>query len=204
MNLGVRFDYFPVPMRNGTGAEYYNPTTNNMQICGVGNTPSSCNIFNQDQAHFVPRLGAAYRLGDSTVIRAGFGMSSDPTNIFGLNNRRINFPYIEGVIQLPPNVYSYAVTLRQGITPPPNPFPLTTGVVPVPGTAGLENYDAGNYVRGYVETYNFTIEQRIRPGWTASVGYAGSAQKDPMASLEQNWSPIGTGTAGLLLNTPGR
>jgi hypothetical protein len=29
-------------------------------------------------------------------------------------------------------------------------------------------------------------------------------QIDPMTSLEENWSPLGTGTAGLLLNTPGR
>jgi hypothetical protein len=173
-------------------------------ICGVGKTPTSCNIFDQHQAHFVPRVGVAYRLRDSTVIRAGFGMSSDPMNIYGFGNRRINFPYIEGVIQLPPNVMSYALTLRQGINVPPNPFPLTTGLVPVPGTAGLVDYNAANFVRGYVKTYNFMIEQRIRPGWTASVGYAGSAQIDPMASMEQNWSPIGTGKAGLLLNTPGR
>src|SRR5690242_19898816 len=147
VNAGVRFDYFPVPMRNGTGAEYYDHATNNMVICGVGNTPTSCNIFDKDQAHFVPRLGVAYRLGDRTVIRAGFGMSSDPVNIFGLSNRRINFPYIEGVIQLPPNAMSYAITLRQGINVPPNPFPLTTGLVPVPGTAGMQDFNRDNYRR---------------------------------------------------------
>ena len=200
VNIGVRFDYFPIPLRNGTGAEYYNQATNNMVICGVASTPTSCNIFNKDQSHFVPRIGVAYRLGDRTVIRAGFGMSSDPTNIFGLANRRINFPYIEGVIQLPPNVMSYAINLSQGITVPPNPFPLTTGQVPVPGTAGLFDFNQANFKRAYIETYNFTIEERIRAGWTASVAYAGSQQKDPMSSLEENWSPIGTGTAGLLLN----
>jgi hypothetical protein len=200
VNIGVRFDYFPIPLRNGTGAEYYNQATNNMVICGVASTPASCNIFNKDQSHFVPRIGVAYRLGDRTVIRAGFGMSSDPTNIFGLANRRINFPYIEGVIQLPPNVMSYAINLSQGINVPTNPFPLTTGQVPVPSTAGLFDYNQANFKRAYVETYNFTIEERIRAGWTASVAYAGSQQKDPMSSLEENWSPIGTGTAGLLLN----
>ena len=204
VNLGVRFDYFPVPGRQGTGAEYYDHATNNMVICGVASTPKSCNIFDKNQANFVPRLGVAYRLGDRTVIRAGFGMSTDPTNIFGLANRRINFPYIEGVIQLPASSMGYAITLRDGIKVPVNPFPLTTGQVPVPGTAGLFDFNKANYRRAYVETYNFTIEERIRPGWTASVAYAGSQQKDPMSSLEENWSPIGTGTGGLLLNTPGR
>jgi hypothetical protein len=201
VNVGVRADYFAVPLRNGTGVEYYDHATNNMVICGVASVPSSCGIFDQSRLHFVPRLGIAYRLGNSTVIRAGFGMSTDPANIFAVpGQRRINFPYIIGVIQLPPNVMSYALSLRTGITIPANPFPLTTGRVPVPSTAGLFDFNAANYKRGYVETYNFTIEERIRPGWTASVGYAGSQQKDPMNSLEENWSPIGTGTAGLLLN----
>lgn len=201
LNIGVRFDYFPIPLRNGTGMEYYNQATNQMNICGLAGTPTSCNIFNKDQAHFVPRIGLAYRLGNSTVIRAGFGMSSDPVNIFALSNRRINFPYIEGVIQLPPNVMSYAITLRQGINVPPNPFPLS-GPVAVPSTAGLFDFDQANYSRGFVKTYNFTVEERIKPNWTASVAYAGSAQIDPMTSLEENWSAIGTGTAGLLLNNP--
>jgi hypothetical protein len=200
VNAGLRFDYFPVPGRQGTGAEYYNQATNNMVICGVASTPKSCNIFDKNQANLAPRLGLAYRLGDRTVIRAGFGISTDPVNIFGLANRRINFPYIEGVIQLPASSMGYAITLRNGINVPTNPFPLTTGQVPVPGTAGLFDFNKANYRRAYVETYNFTIEERIRPGWTASVAYAGSQQKDPMSSLEENWSPIGTGTAGLLLN----
>jgi hypothetical protein len=199
LNIGVRFDYFPVPLRNGTGMEYYDQPTNTMKICGLASTPTSCGIFDQHQAHFVPRIGLAYRLGNSTVIRAGFGMSTDPTNLFALSNRRINFPYIEGVIQLPPNVMSYAISLRQGITVPQNPFPLT-GPVPVPSTAGLFDFSKANYQRGFVKTYNFTVEQRIKPNWTASIAYAGSAQIDPMVSLEENWSPIGTGTAGLLLN----
>ncbi|HTM14974.1 MAG TPA: TonB-dependent receptor [Bryobacteraceae bacterium] len=203
VNVGLRFDYFAVPGRQDTGAEYYDQATNNMVICGIANIPKHCGVLNQFQSHFAPRFGAAYRLGDRTVIRAGFGISSDPANVWA-PFARINFPYIEGVIQLPPNVMSYALSLRQGINVPPNPFPLTTGQVPVPGTAGLRDFDRGYFKRGYIQTYNFTIEERIRAGWTASVAYAGSAQIDPWANIEENWSPIGTGTAGLLLNTPGR
>jgi hypothetical protein len=198
LNAGLRFDYFPVPLRNGTGMEYYDTTTNNMVICGVAGVPSSCNIFGQFRFHFAPRVGIAYRFGN-TVIRAGFGMATDPTNLFARSQARINFPYIEGLSLLPPNAYSYAVMLRQGVPTPQAPD-ISSGRIPVPGTVGLYTYSQDNYKRGYVRTYNFTIEQRFKPGWTASVGYAGSEQLDPMANLEQNWSPIGTGTAGQLLN----
>jgi hypothetical protein len=137
------------------------------------------------------------------VIRAGYGISTDPTNLFALSERRINFPYIESYVLDPSQTNAAVTTLRQGIVPPPNPFPLGNGSIPVPGTVGLFTNDAANWTRGYIETYNFTIEDRIRPGWTASVGYAGSKQIDPMVYQDENFSPIGTGTLGQILNTPG-
>jgi hypothetical protein len=137
------------------------------------------------------------------VIRAGFGISTDPTNLFALSERRINFPYIESYILQPSQTNAPVTTLRQGITVPPDPFPLGNGSIPVPGTVGLFTNNAANWTRGYVETYNFTVEDRIRPGWTASVGYAGSKQIDPMVYQDENFSLIGTGVAGQILNTPG-
>ena len=204
MNLGLRYDFIPIPLRNGTGPEFYNTATNNMQICGLGGTPESCGIFDNHQNHLAPRIGAAYRIGDKMVIRAGYGISTDPTNLFALSERRMNFPFLENYILQPPQVNAYITTLAQGITPPPNPYPLpSSGAVPVPGTVPLFTNDAANFTRGYVETWNATVEERIRPGWTASVGYAGSRVIDPLAYVDENWSPLGTGTAGQLLNTPG-
>jgi len=199
LNIGIRADYFFVPQRNGTGMEYYDETRGKMVICGVASNPMDCGIFNQYKLKWAPRFGAAYRITDRTVIRAGFGISSDPINIFAFNNRRLNFPFIVGQILLPPNSLSYATTLRKGIPVLTAPD-LSTGSVDVPGTAGLFDFDRANYKRGYIQTYNFTIEQRLKEGWTASVGYVGSKQVDPWLSLEENWSLIGTGTAGLRLN----
>ena len=204
VNFGLRVDFFPIPLRNGTGMEYYNIANNTMQICGLGGVPSSCGIFDNSQWHLAPRVGAAYRIGDKMVIRAGYGIATDPTNLFALSERRINFPYISSYILDPPQTNAYITTLAQGITPPPNPFPApSSGAIPVPGTVGIFTNDPGDWKRGYVETYNFTIEDRIRNGWTASVAYAGSKQIDPMVYADENWSPIGTGTAGQRLNTPG-
>ena len=203
VNIGLRLDFFPVPTRDSIGMEYYNTSTNNMQVCGLGGTPTSCGIFNNSQYHLAPRVGAAYRVGDRMVVRAGFGIATDPTNLFALSERRINFPFIESYVLDPSQTNAFVTTLRQGITPPPNPFPLGNGAIPVPGTVGLFNNDAANWTRGYVETYNLTIEERIRAGWTASVGYAGSKQIDPMVYQDENFSPIGTGTNGQILNTPG-
>ena len=204
MNIGLRYDFVPIPLRNGEGPEYYNIANNTMQVCGLGGVPASCNIFNQAQNHLAPRIGAAYRLGDKTVIRAGYGISTDPTNIFALGERRNNFPYMEMYLLQPSQTNAYITTLSQGFVPPPNPFPLpSSGAIPLPGTAPVFDNNRTNFTRGYVETWNFTVEERIRPGWTGSVAYAGSRVIDPLQYIDQNISLIGTGTAGQLLNTPG-
>jgi Carboxypeptidase regulatory-like domain/TonB dependent receptor len=195
LNFGVRGDYYPFPTRDNRGLEYYDATTNTMVLCGVGGSPEDCGIT-KDRLHIVPRLGIAYRLRDSLVIRAGYGIATDPINILG---NAQNFPDLEGQTLQPPNSLSYATTWRQGIPAVTAPD-LSTGRVPVPNLAGLRTYSNTDYVRGYIQTANLTIEQRIRNGWVASAGYVGLRAIDPQVNLEQNYSPIGTGTAGQIYN----
>ena len=195
VSYGSRFEFYPFPTHVGRGLEYYVPTTGNMVICGIGSTPVDCGIT-KGRYHVAPRLGVAYRLTDSTVIRAGYSMATDP--ILFMSSRRLNYPDILGQLILPPNSFSYATTFRQGIpvVSPPN---LSTGILPVPGLAAINTYDNANYVRGYGQTWNFTVEQRVK-GWVTSAGYVGTRGIDPQNNLQMNWAPIGTGTAGEILN----
>ena len=97
-----------------------------------------------------------------------------------------------------PNSYSYATTLRQGLPAVATPN-LSSGSVPVPLTAGMFTVDNNNYVRGYVQSWNFTVEQRIK-SWITSVGYVATRSVDPVSTLNENWGPIGAGNAGEILN----
>jgi hypothetical protein len=195
LSYGVRFDYYPFPRHVGRGLEYYVPTNGTMVICGIASNPVDCGIT-RDRYHVVPRLGVAYRLTDSTVIRAGYSMATDP--ILFMSSRRLNYPDIYGQLLLPPNSFSYATTLRQGLpaVTPPN---LSSGVVPVPGIAAINTYDNADYVRGYIQTWNVTVEQRVK-GWVTSAAYVGTRAIDPQNNIQMNWSPIGGGTAGEILN----
>src|ERR1700694_1386425 len=76
LNIGVRADYFFVPVRNGTGTEYFDETRGKMIICGVASVPTDCGIYDQYKLRWAPRFGAASRITDRTVIRAGFGITS--------------------------------------------------------------------------------------------------------------------------------
>jgi hypothetical protein len=149
--------------------------------------------------HFTPRLGLAYRLTDSTVVRTGYSVVADPIFFEGHSQSgRENFPYLSAQLILPPNSLSYAITLRQGLPAVPTPD-LSTGAVPIPGSAFAETYDNANFVRGYIQTWNFTLEQRVK-SWLASAGYVGTRYVDAQSNLQMNWSPINGGTAGQILN----
>ena len=69
----------------------------------------------------------------------------------------------------------------------------------MPLKVGLFSYNNGNYTRGYIESWNLTLEQRVK-SWVVSAAYVGNRAIDPMTYADQNWSPIGTGFAGQILN----
>jgi hypothetical protein len=194
---GARWDYFPFPGRKGSGLEIYNPQTGMDAICGLGSTPYDCGIT-RDKQRIVPRLGLAYRVTDSTVIRAAYSQVTNPVAFLGQTlSSRENFPYLFSQIILPPNSYSYAITLRQGL--PAASAPNLNSLIPVPGYAYIKTYSNSTYTRGYMQSWNLTIEQRVGR-WLASAGYVASRFTDPQNDLQMNWSPINGGTAGEILN----
>jgi outer membrane receptor protein involved in Fe transport len=77
LSYGVRWDRFPMGSRESRGLERYNFDTNQMLICGVANVPKDCG-YDIPWTNFSPRVGLAYRVTDSFVIRAGYGINYDP------------------------------------------------------------------------------------------------------------------------------
>jgi hypothetical protein len=197
VTYGTRWEDFPFATRGSRGLEYFNAATNQMVVCGAGGNPKDCGIT-KDQHRFAPRAGIAYRFNDSTVIRAGYGLSNDPTNYGSALGNRQNFPDIVATAITSPNSFSYATTLRQGLPAVVQPD-YSSGNVSVPLTAGIFTVDNSNYVRGYVQSWNFTLQQRIK-SWIVSGAYVATRSIDPVTALNVNWSPIGTGTAGQVLN----
>ena len=195
VNYGLRWEYFPFPTRVGRGLEVYDFTNNVVDLCGLGPNPIDCGI-DRGRGRPSPRAGIAYRVSETTVIRAGYGLTNDPINF--ANFQRLNYPDVVNVVLNAPNSLSYATTLRQGFPDIPKPD-LSTGFSKVAGNVNLITFDKNNLVRGYVQSWNFTIEKRWK-GWTNSAGYVASRSVDQLAQMDQNWSPLGTGTAGEILN----
>jgi hypothetical protein len=197
LTYGTRWEYYGFPTRGDRGMEYLDARTNQMVICGLGGTLKDCGIT-KDTHRFVPRVGVAYRLSSSAVIRAGYGWTNDPTNLGGVLGNRQNYPDILATTIPAPNGFSYATTLRKGLPVIIAPD-YSSGRVAVPVTAGVFTFDNNNYVRGYIQSWNFTLEQQFG-SWLAAAGYVATRSVDPISSLNENWSPIGTGTGGQVLN----
>jgi hypothetical protein len=69
----------------------------------------------------------------------------------------------------------------------------------VPGNLSIITLDNKNLVRSYIQSWNLTAEKSFG-GWVGSAGYVATRTTDQLHQLEANWSPIGTGTAGQVLN----
>ncbi len=168
-SVGVRWDYYPVPTRVDRGIEFYNLENNTYNICGEGPNSKTCGISVQKDL-FSPRIGLAYRPIKTTVLRAGFALSPEQVSMYrdGLYSYPVDLTGNYSAL----NSYSAVTTLAQGI-PVLQPVDISSGVIPLPPGATFIT-DPKHFVRGYVESYNATIEQDLSAGWFASLGYVGT------------------------------
>ena len=77
VNLGLRYEYYPLMSRADRGFEQLDFNTFMIKLGGLGGNPKDLGI-KVDKALFAPRLGLAYRLNDNTVFRAGYGKTFNP------------------------------------------------------------------------------------------------------------------------------
>ena len=124
LNLGLRYEYYPLMSRENRGIEVLDIPTFNVLLGGVGNVPKD-NGIKVSKTLFAPRLGAAYRINDKTVFRAGYGQTFDP--IPWSRPLRGFYPLTIGYTNDVTNNFD-AFQLASGI--PEIPLPdLSTGVV---------------------------------------------------------------------------
>jgi Carboxypeptidase regulatory-like domain/TonB dependent receptor len=197
VTFGTRWDYYPFPTRGSRGMEYLNVMTNQMIICGVGGNPRNCGITKDDQ-RFEPRAGFAYRVHETTVFRAGYALNTDSTNTGGVLGNRQNFPDNNTSTIPSTNSFAYATSLRQGLPPVVTPN-YSSGSVAVPLTTGVFTVDNQNYVRGYIQSWNATLEQQLPGGWLTSIAYVATRYINPQSAINENWGTVGTGSAGQVL-----
>lgn len=195
VTVGTRWEYYPLPEREGRGIERYDFNTNTMQVCGVGNVPKDCGV-KLSKRLFSPRLGIAWRISDSFVLRTGYGITYDPISL--ARTFRTNYPMLIN-LNLPPAISSQASgTLRAGIpaTVVPN---LTSGSVAVPGNVSVLTL-GDSFKRPYIQSWNLVLEKSLGGGFTANVGYVATRTIGQSGQINVNAGRVGGGVASQPLN----
>jgi len=194
MSFGLRYEYYPLMGRsNGKGIERLDPETNIVFLGGRGSVPRNAG-FSVSKLNFAPRLGIAYRLNDKTVIRTGYGLTYSPLPwsrpLRGMYPLTVNFDFPAV------NANSSIRTLAEGIPPVVGPD-LSSGQVFLPGAASMRSAGAGEITRGYIQSWNFTIERRIPGDFLTSVAYVGTQSTNMMGDKDINSGQvIGAGNLG--------
>jgi hypothetical protein len=199
LSYGTRWEYFPIPTRADRGLERYNAQTNMMEIGGVGSVPKDLGV-KVSKTMFAPRVGVAYRANQTTVFRAGYGLTNDPYAL--ARPMRTNHPILLNLLVPSPHAWGWASPLSAGIPPVPSPD-LGDGIIPVPGNVSVVTLP-DEFNRGYLHSWNAAIQRELRWGFVGEAAYVATRQVNQLGFRELNWSPIGGGQAGRQLAHFGR
>jgi hypothetical protein len=210
-DIGVRWEFYPAatPAAKG-GFSNYNPTNNTLSVSGMGSIPNDLGITTHYK-YFAPRLGLAYRLKESTVFRAGFGISYTP---FPDNSYAYNFPvrannaFNPAVASFGPAVLpnGQTATFENGFPAPILPVVPSNGIITNPAVAVNYFVVNQNFKNPYVESWNAAVQQSLPWRFVLDVAYVGNHSVDTVVNYNLNAATVvGLGNKGLPeFNTFGR
>jgi hypothetical protein len=173
LDLGVRWEYYPIMGREDWGFEILDLDTLQMMLGGLGGNPRNVGL-GAPKDSFAPRVGAVYRLDEKTVVRAGYGLTYDGQ---GMSGELAFYGYRSYPLMLnasfdPPPAeaqFGWYGTLGQGIPLLPDPD-LSTGRVPLPNVVGIQTALSNSTHRGRTHSWNLAFERRL-PFASVDVAY---------------------------------
>lgn len=193
LNYGMRYEFYPFATRADRGGERYDPTTDQVYIGGLGGVPENAGV-DVGRGQVAPRLGIAYRLAEQTVVRAGYGISVDPNSF---RNLRDAYPATISSQFSGASTFQAAGSLRTGIPAVPLPD-LSQGVIQLPLAVGTQTFPSV-FKRGYIQSFNLTLQHEIAAGIVGQVAYVGSRAIRQTANVNINASRPGGGNTGRAL-----
>jgi hypothetical protein len=196
LSLGLRYEYFPLINRGDHGIERWDPYSNLVYIGGYGNVPRDVGIEVSKEL-LAPRVGFAYRIGDNWVIRSGYGITYDPMPF----SRPLRGPYPATLVgswnsgtagaAFRESTYGWFNTLAGGIPDVPTPD-ISSGIVSLPTSVNFGRSPWGGMIRrGYIQSWNFTIQRKLPLDIVGSAGYV--ATKTVHQLLQRNINTAGPG-----------
>lgn len=166
LQLGVRYTLnLPSTETDDRGA-VFNLQTQQLDYLGQNGFPSAARRLHK--LNFGPRVGLAYRLGERTVLRAGFGLTWQEQAGITTPFTTPQFPFLQTVTRRTLDNLTPAFTLAQGTSV--EPIPLTPDAGLGQGVFAVSR-DLGS---GYVQQWNLAVQRELNRNLVVEVAYAGS------------------------------
>jgi hypothetical protein len=187
LDLGLRHEFYHphTGIVEKGGLSNYNINNNTLEVTGFGSVPSTVGV-RKYYKNFAPRLGAAFRFNDKTVIRGGFGTTIIP---FPDNRYAFNFPVKQNNQFNPPNQFAPAGSMAAGL-PPPQVFNVPNdGIIqantPLLLNSGLFHVQP-NLREAKLHSYNVAFQRELFWGLTAEAAYVGNIGRGVIADFDLN------------------
>jgi hypothetical protein len=176
IDYGMRYEFYPAPRRDHWAGERYDPNTDKVYRGG----------YDVGRGQVAPRLGLAYRINEKTVVRSGFGISVDPNSFRYLRDA---YPATISSQYSGANSLIAAGSLRTGIPEVVGPD-LSQSVFTLAPALNTTTFPQ-KFNRGYMESYNFTIQRDAGAGFNVQAAYVGS--RSIRQTVIQNINAAGPG-----------
>jgi hypothetical protein len=196
LNLGLRYEI---------NSPASGPTVGNFDLRTLTVNTSSHGGVKFDKNDWAPRVGFAWNVRQSTVVRSAFGIFyAAEGNIFddlGLNPPSLavlsfNYPNPNPNLSTNQLLGAFPTTFIQ--PDPANPY----GTVRTTGVIGASSFDPVRRIPRIYE-WNLTVEQQFSQNWVFRIGYIGTKSNNlfdhessnlnqPLAPLDSNFSDAGT------------
>jgi outer membrane receptor protein involved in Fe transport len=201
IDLGVRWEYYPIMHRADRGLERVDLNTLEVLLGGRGGNPDNVGL-EAAKDNFAPRVGVVYRLDDNTVLRSGFGVTYNPMP-WGRPLRGF-YPATIAASFFQNEPFGFYSTLDQGIPLIVGPD-LNSGRFPLPAEVDMRTPEPGNVDRGSIKSWNVAFERRLPYDVAVDIAYVGTRGDGGYADLDINApTEIGTGNNGRPYASMGR
>jgi hypothetical protein len=173
VNLGLRYDYLGWPVHRDNKLGSFDLDTGKFIWDGtnpIDGSPANVRrgIVNPRYNNFAPRVGFAYRLGDKTTFRGGYGIFYTGNYLWEAQGVRGNFPFAISETQTNLNLNGPTNPLESIFTPV---LEVTPGAT-VPMSA--QHIVNRNNKTSYTQQWNFHIQHRLTEDIVAEIGYVGN------------------------------
>ena len=192
VDLGLRWEYYPIMTRADRGLERVDLQTLQVLVGGRGGNPENVGL-SASKDNIAPRLGVVYRLNEQTVLRTGYGITYNA--LPWSRPLRGQYPAMIGATFQDPNNFQPFGSLATGIPFIPVPD-IDSGRFPLPNSVSTRTPDVGNVDRARIQSWNVAFERRLPWDVAVDVAYVANRSDGGYADLDINAPQVvGAGNA---------